>query len=159
MADSILNTSPILSVCATTGERVKELTIKDGQLIFVQDKHRIAFDFNGKRRFYNQIEELGTEYERKSILAPISGMYYFVIETAVLWTYQNGWIQITSKPEEIVFIGTEMPELGQEKTLYVNKTNGNENISVWDKESNDYQVVADKTQEATDDDIESLFIV
>ena len=51
MADN--NTNPILSVCATTGERVKELTIKDGQLIFVQDKHRIALDFNGKRTFYN----------------------------------------------------------------------------------------------------------
>ena len=35
MADNNIN--PILSVCATTGERVKELPIKDGQLIFVQD--------------------------------------------------------------------------------------------------------------------------
>ena len=120
MADNNIN--PILSVCATTGERVKELPIFNGQLIFVQDKHRIALDFNGKRTFYNQIEELSTELERTSLLAPISGMYYFIIETAVLWTYQGGWIQITSKPDEIVFIGTTMPELGKEQTLYVNKT-------------------------------------
>lgn len=158
MADSILNTNPILSVCATTGERVKELTIKNGQLIFVQDKHRIALDFNGKRKFYNQIEELSTEMERTSLLAPISGMYYFVIETAVLWTYQSGWIQITSKPEEIVFIGTEMPELGKEQTIYVDTTDGNENISIWDKSLSGYKVVADKTQEVTTEDIESLFI-
>ncbi len=157
MADSILNTNPILSVCATTGERVKELTIKDGQLIFVQDKHRIALDFNGKRKFYNQIEELSTELERTSLLAPISGMYYFVIETAVLWTYQSRWIQITSRPEEIVFIGTEMPELGKPQTLYVNTTDGNENISVWDENSSGYKVVADKTQDITDEDIENLF--
>ena len=157
MADTNLNVSPILSVCATLGERVKELTIKDGQLIFVQDKHRIALDFNGKRRFYNQIEELNTEQERISLLAPISGMYYFVIETAVLWTYQNGWIQVTSKPEEIVFIGTEMPELGKEQTLYVNTTNGNENISVWDDNLNNYKIVADKTQSVTSEEVIAMF--
>lgn len=157
MADNILNISPILSVCATTGERVKELTIQNGQLIFVQDKHRIAFDFNGKRRFYNQIEELSTEIERASLLAPISGMYYFVIETAVLWTYQGRWVQVTSKPEEIVFIGTEMPELGRAQTLYVTTTNGAENISVWDENSSNYKIVADRTQEVSDEDIEKLF--
>lgn len=158
MADTNLSVSPVLSVCATLGERVKELPIKDGQLIFVQDKHRIALDFNGKRRFYNQIEELGTELERRSLLAPISGMYYFVIDSAVLWTYQNGWIQITSKPEEIVFIGTEMPELGRVQTLYVTTTDGSENIAVWDMDMSSYKVVADKTQEVTDEDIERLFI-
>lgn len=157
MADMISTTTPILSVCATTGERVKELTIKDGQLIFVQDRHRLALDFNGKRKFYNQIEELGTDRERRSILAPISGMYYFVIETAVLWTYQGQWIQITSRPEEIVFIGTQLPELGQakENTLYVDKSN--REISIYDSASNEYFVVADYTNEATDEDIENLF--
>ena len=157
MADSNLNTYPVLSVCATTGERVKELAITDGQLIFVQDRHRIALDFNGKRKFYNQIEELNSEAERKSILAPISGMYYFVIETAVLWTYQSKWVQVTSKPEEIVFIGTEIPELGNPQTLYVSTVEGSECISVWNEALSEYVVVADRTYEATDEDIESLF--
>lgn len=154
MADSNL-IYPVLSVCATTGERVKQLPISNGQLIFVQDKHRIAFDYNSKRVFYNQIIELETELERTSLLAPISDMYYFVIESAVLWTYRGGWIQITSKPEEIVFIGTQMPELGQEKTLYVNKEN--KEISVFDSASNAYIVVSDYTNEATDEDILNLF--
>lgn len=153
MADNI--TKPILSVCATIGERVKELAIKDGQLIFVQDKRRIALDFNGKRVFYNQIEELATEQDRLSLLAPISGMYYFVIDKAVLWTYQNGWVQITTSPEEIVFIGTELPELGSAKTLYVNKTN--KEISVWDDDTNAYIVIADKTVEISEEFIDSLF--
>lgn len=153
-----LTTNTILSVCATTGERVKELTIKDGQLIFVQDKHRLAFDFNGKRRFYNQIEELDTEQDRASILAPISGAYYFVIETAVLWTYQSDWIQITSRPEEIVFIGTTLPELGsaKESTLYVNKAE--KEISVYDSESNQYITVADVTGTISESEIDSLFV-
>lgn len=157
MADTTLNVSPVLSVCATLGERVKDLPIKNGQLIFVQDKHRIALDFNDKRRFYNQIEELNTEFDRTSILAPISGMYYFVVETAVLWTYQGKWIQITSKPEEIVFIGTEMPELGKAQTLYVSSVNGDENISIWDESISAYRIVANRTYEVTDEDIESLF--
>lgn len=144
---------PILSVCATVGSRLSELVIKDGQLIFVQDRSRIALDYNGKRVFYNQIEELSTEQERLSLLAPITGKYYFIIETAVLWTYQSGWVQITTAPEDIVFIGTEMPELGQQKTLYVDKLS--KEISVWDDD--EYVVVADKTNEITNEDIEGLF--
>lgn len=91
----------ILSVCATTYGKIDELPIKNGQLIYIQDKHIIAFDYNGKRRKYTQIVELNTEQERKSILAPITGMYYFVLESGVLWTYQNGWIPINSVSFEI----------------------------------------------------------
>lgn len=154
MADNT-NTNPILSLYATTGEQVKNLSIKDGNLIFVQDKHRIALDFGGKRRFYNQIEELSTEAERQSLLAPISGRYYFIIDTATLWTYQNDWIQITSKPEEIVFIGATLPELGKEQTLYVNKVD--KVISVWDEDNNTYIAVSDYTNEITEQDIIDLF--
>ena len=77
MAD--LTTTTVLSVCATVGSKLSDLTIKDGQLIFVRDKHKIALDFGGKRTFYNQIEELATEGARTSMLAPVTGLYYFVI--------------------------------------------------------------------------------
>ena len=153
MADN--TTTTIMSVYATVGSRLKDLAIHDGNLIFVHDKHRIALDYNGKRTIYSQIEELATEQDRTSILAPISGAYYFVIETAVLWTYQEEWIQITSQPEQIVFIGTELPELGSNKTLYVNKSV--KQIAVWDADSNGYTVVADYTNEISDDDIDALF--
>jgi hypothetical protein len=66
-------------------------------------------------------------------------------------------VQITSKPEEIVFIGTDIPELGKPQTLYAITAEGNENISVWDENLSGYKVVADKTQEVTDEDIENLF--
>lgn len=153
MAD--LTTTPVLSVCATVGSKLSDLTIKDGQLTFVRDKHKIALDFGGKRTFYNQIEELATEQARTSMLAPVTGLFYFVIETAVLWTYQKGWVQITTPPKEIVFFGTELPELGVTKTLYVD-TNKKE-ISVWDNDANGYIVVADKTMELTADDVNALF--
>lgn len=154
MAD-VGTTKTILSVCATVASRLQDLEIKNGNLIFVQDKHKIALDYGGKRVFYNQIEELATEAERVSILAPVTGSYYFVINTAVLWTYQNGWIQVTTPPEEIVFIGTEMPELGSVKTLYVNKLK--KTISVWDADTNQYIIVADTKEAVSESDIDSLF--
>ena len=153
MADSVMKT--VLSVCATTSERVKELPIKNGQLIFVQNKHKIAMDFGGKRRFYNQIEILDSEDERLALESPETEQYYFVIKTAVLWQYTTEWVQLTTTPEEILFIGTELPELGSAKTLYVDKTN--KSISVWDTETNQYVVVADKTEEVSVEFIDSLF--
>ena len=51
MADSITKT--ILSLCATTSDKVKDLVIKDGQLIFVHDVGRLALDYKGKRIYTN----------------------------------------------------------------------------------------------------------
>ena len=99
MAD--LTANPVLSAIATSNSRLSELPVKDGQLIFVQDKSTIAFDYGGKRVLYRQIEEISTESARTSMLAPVNGHYYFVVDTGVMWTYRNGWVQITSAPNEI----------------------------------------------------------
>lgn len=153
MAD--LNLKPVLSVCATKGNRLSDLVIKNGQLIFVQDRHRIAFDFNDKRVFYNQIEEVATEEERRT-LTPENGLFYFVIDTAVLWRYQDKWIQITTPPKEVVFIGAELPELGTNKTLFIDTVK--KEISIWDDDTSAYIVVADKTNEISLADIDAMFI-
>lgn len=153
MANESNNTAPF-KVIATTSSRLKELVIENGQLIFIQDKSRIALDFNNKRTFYNQITELDTDYDRSSIESPSYG-YYFVIETAVLWFYQDQWIQITNPPEEVIFIGTELPELGQDNKLYVNKNI--REISIWDIETNSYIAVSNYTDEISNEDIENLF--
>lgn len=153
MADA---TKKVLSLIATKSSRIKDLVIKNGQLIFIQDLGKIAFDFNGVRKFYNQITELETEQERVSLNPPDFG-YYFIIDTGILWLYRNEWIQITSKPESVLFIGTELPQLGQEGELYVNTTEGNENISVWDDESGNYKVVADKTYSITNEEVIAFF--
>lgn len=153
MAD--LTTRTILSVCATTSNRLSDLSIKNGQLIFVQDKRRIAFDFGDSRKFYNQIEEFATDTERVAYENPIVGSFYFVIETAVLWTYRDKWIQLTTTPEEVIFIGTEMPELGSANKLYVDKYD--KEISVWDSETEKYITVANATGEISESDIDSLF--
>ena len=143
-----------LKVIATSSSRIRDLVIKSGQLIFLQDKGRIAFDFNGKRVFYNQIVEVENEAERLSLVNPIEG-YYFVIGSACLWHYKDGWTQITERPEEVVFIGVELPELGQEGKLYID-TDGKE-ISVWDEKTDTYVTVSNYTAEVSNTDIESLF--
>lgn len=154
MADTTNKTG--LKVIATTSAKIRELTIVDGQLIFIQDLTRIAFDFKGQRKFYNQITELQSESDRIALSEPLAG-YYFVIDTAVLWYYKDGWTPITEKPNEVIFIGTSLPELGQANKLYANTTKDNEGISIWDNDLGTYVVVADKTQEVSDEDIENLF--
>lgn len=142
----------VLSVIATTGARLPDLAISDGQLIFVQDRHTIAFDFKGKRKFYNGIAELDRDVDRVELKSPMSG-YYFVIETAVLWRYDGEWIALTTPPEDVIFIGVELPALGNPQTLYVDKSR--QEISVWDKD--EYLVVADKTHDIAVEDITALF--
>ena len=143
-----------LKVIATSSSRIRDLIIRDNQLIFIRDLGRIAFDSKGKRVFYNQIVELETEAERLALVNPISG-YYFVIGSACLWFYKNGWTQITEKPDEVIFIGVELPELGQEGKIYID-TDDRE-ISVWDEENDKYIKVSNYTEEVSNEDIEDLF--
>lgn len=152
MADT--TTKQVMSLVATSSSRIRDLVIKDGQLIFIQDLGRIAFDFKGKRVFYNQIVELESEAERLALNEPLSGCY-FVIGSACLWFYKDEWIQITKRPQEVLFVGVELPELGQEGTLYVDKDD--KEISIWDEETGEYITVANYLGEVSNKDIEELF--
>lgn len=146
----------VMSLVATSSSKIRQLTIKNGQLIFIQDLGRIAFDFNDKRVFYNQIVELETEAERLLLDNPLNG-YYFVIGSGCLWYYKDGWTQITEKPKSVLCIDVELPQLGQaeEGVLYVNKAE--KEIAIFDSASNEYIIVSDYTNEVTDADIEDLF--
>lgn len=148
--------SAVMSLVATSSSRIRELTIKNGQLIFLQDVGRIAFDYKDKRVFYNQIVELETEADRLMLDDPLDG-YYFVIGSGCLWFYKGEWSQITEKPETVLFIDVELPQLGQAKegALYVNKAE--REIAVFDSALNDYIIVSDYTDEVTNEDINSLF--
>lgn len=147
-------TSGGLKVIATSSSRIRDLIIRDNQLIFVRDLGRIAFDSQGKRVFYNQIVELESEADRLALANPLQG-YYFIIGSACLWHFKDGWTQITERPEEVLFVGVELPSLGQEGKLYID-TDDRE-ISVWDDETDEYITVSNYTEEVTDDDIENLF--
>ena len=57
-AKSYVVTKREFQIVATTSDKIGELGIKDGQLIFVQDEGKLAFDFNGNRVFYDHSDEL-----------------------------------------------------------------------------------------------------
>lgn len=149
-------TRNVLSLIATKSSKLKDIVIKNGQLIFMHDIGRLALDYDNTRVFYNQIVELETEAERLSLDSQLPG-YYFVIDTAVLYYYETEWVQITDKPKEVIHIDVELPALGQAKegVLYVDKTE--KMIAVFDKSLNEYIVVSDYTNDTTDEDIEGLF--
>lgn len=149
-------TSSGLKVIATSSSRIRDLVIRDNQLIFIRDLGRIAFDSKGKRVFYNQIVELETEADRLALVNPIDG-YYFIISSGIFYHYKNGWTPITEKPESFLCIDVELPQLGQENKIYANTTSGNENISVWDEKLGCYVVVADKTQSVTSEEVIAMF--
>ena len=62
------DTQTVLSVIGTMKSRLPDISIKDGQLIFIQDVSTIALDLHGKRNFFNQIVELSTDEQRQSLL-------------------------------------------------------------------------------------------
>lgn len=144
----------IMSLVATSSSRIRELPFKNGQLVFLYDVGRIAFDYKDTRVFYNQIVELETETDRLALENPLGG-YYFVISTGCLWFYKDGWSQITENPNNVVQIGVELPQLGQENKLYVDKDD--KEISIWDEETGRYVTVSNFTEEVSTQDIENLF--
>jgi hypothetical protein len=147
--------TPIMSMIATTTDKLSQLPIKNGQLIFVRDKQTIALDYSDKRTFYHEIISLDTEADRLALESPVKGTFYFVIDTAILYRYETEWIKVTNGPQSILCIGVEFPELGSSASLYVNTVD--KEISIWDAENRKYVVVADSTKEVTNEDIDSLF--
>ena len=137
--------------------KLSDLAIGHKQIIFIKDKQKIALDYNGERIFYNHIEILQTENERKELTTQKNGIFYFVVGTASLWFYEEKWIRVTAPPEEIVFINTSFPKLGSENTLYVNKKIGSESISVWDVETQSYIFIAGKAKAISPSQIDGLF--
>lgn len=66
--NSYVITKREFKIIATTSDKVESLGVKDGQLIFVQDEGKVAFDFNGNRVFYDHSDELGKIYSKITTL-------------------------------------------------------------------------------------------
>ena len=108
----------------TTEERLGLLPISNGQLIFVRDSRKVCLDYEGVRTEYGQIIVLTDENHRLSIANPFD-TFYFVLDTHVLWRYQQGeWIPLTtSAKDSVIFIGDgELPEKGTAGILYATAT-------------------------------------
>lgn len=135
---------PAMKFIATTKDKVDDIVISAGQLIFVQDDRSIYLDVSdSKRTTYQNIITVVDEETRQGIVSPIDGFYY-VRQDNTLWNYSNfTWIQITGQGSEVVKFEDEgLPERGIRNALYV------KDISIyrWSDTINDYETVTSKVE-------------
>jgi hypothetical protein len=73
---------------ATTKDKLSDIEIVSGQLIFSQDERVIYLDTD-KRTPYVSIIVVVDEETRRNLKSPVEGFYY-VKETAIIWSYFDG---------------------------------------------------------------------
>lgn len=77
-----------MKIVYTTSNKLDELTVVDGQIIFVVDTRTIYFDMKSKRTGYSTIFVFDTDAERLAMENPAKG-FYFVEETNTVWRYKT----------------------------------------------------------------------
>lgn len=120
---------------ATTSDKMDDIDIISGQLIFSRDDRVIYLDTDVRTSF-QQIITVVNEQTRQELVSPVNG-FYFIEDTKTLWRYNNSqWQQVTEPPKEnLVFAEkNNFPIKGQENVLYVDKNT----IYTWDSENNVY---------------------
>lgn len=143
------------TIIGTTSDKLVDVEIKNNQIIYIEDKNIVAFDIGKTRKFLNQIVIFNTDDERENYISAYDTVFGFVKNTAVLWCYiNNEWVQITNSPENIIFIGDVLPELGVEDKIYVNRSK--HNISIWSKEDEKYICVGEETSSISIQDIDKV---
>ena len=133
-----------MKIIYTTSNRLDDLSIENGQIIFVVDTRTIYMDMKDKRTSYSTIYVFETEEERLQMENPEKG-FYFVEETHVVWRYKTQWIQLTQSGLNPLVFGEELtsfPEQGEEGKLYC----GNDAIYKWDSFRNIYHLIANKNE-------------
>lgn len=104
---------------ATNKNKVSDIAVTNGQIIFSRDERVIYLDAENERTAFQQIIILSTEAQRKSLVSPVEG-FYFVEDTAILWNLRSGyWTPLNQKPDEQI-IFDDMPVKGKAERLYVN---------------------------------------
>jgi hypothetical protein len=110
-----------MKIVYTTSNKLDDLAIESGQIIFVVDTHTIYMDMKDRRTSYSTIYVFETEAERLAYENPAQG-FYFVDETHVVWRYKSNWIQITPERLRPIVFGKEVssfPLRGEEGILYI----------------------------------------
>lgn len=117
----------------TSSEKLSDISVQKGQLIFVKDTRAIYLDTDTRTSFA-QIITLDNEEQRQALAYPLVG-FYFIKSTKSLWEYDSyGWIQVStssggggSEPgvQQIVFGDSldDFPLVGQADLLYVTSNN------------------------------------
>lgn len=122
----------------TTMDKISEITIAKGNLIFCEDAHTIYMDNDDERVAYQQIMYLQNDSDRIAMQSELVSGFYFVLSTNILWRLDANkqWIQITETPEQMIVYGTletfERP--GRIGVLYMTNTV----LYHWDQDTQDY---------------------
>lgn len=119
---------------ATTSDKIKDIEVVKGQLIFSRDDRTIYLD-SDERTAFQHIITLIDEAQRVNMASPVTG-YYFVEESCILYYYKNSWKALTNPPDEKTIFTSEdeLPAQGKSSTLYITK----KGIYQWDESMNDY---------------------
>lgn len=119
---------------ATTSDKVKDIKVVNGQLIFSRDDRTIYLD-SDERTAFQHIITLISEAQRINIKTPVTG-YYFVEESCILYYYKDSWKALTNPPDEKTIFTSEdeLPATGKASTLYITK----KGIYQWDEDTQDY---------------------
>lgn len=130
--------APIIKVYSTTSDKLSELPVVSGQLIFLSDLNKLYLDLDNRRLAYNVISTLELDADRASMDVPQEG-YYFIEETATMWWYKDKWVQITNAtPKTSCYIYansvSDFPSLGNDRQFYVAK----DSIYRWDELTKTY---------------------
>lgn len=135
--------SAIVKFYSTVSSKLSELSVVDGQLIFVTDTKQIYLDNRGLRLGYNDIQVLPSDSSRQEMLAPVEG-FYFVEDTNILWRYHGEWKQISPTNVEPLFFGDrkDFPQTGNSKVLYLSS----DAVYHWDDLSQTYIIIANKLE-------------
>lgn len=125
----------------TTPDKLDELPVNDGQIIFVPDSKQVCLDLHDIRYNYSLINVFETQEEMLANPFPNQGFYY-AVDTNSIWRYSNRWSRITSGDTEAeIFYGTseeDFPETGVSQRLYYTD-NG---IYNWKDQLEKYNLIA-----------------
>ena len=136
--------APIMKICTTTSDRIPDLPVKNGQMIFVRDVRKICMDLNDIRVTYEDIVVYQTDGDRVADSNAATGFYY-VEQTHVMWRRNSlGWTQITPDNLNPIVIASfdKFPKVGDPSSLYVD----DDVLYKWDMVSESYLPVANLTK-------------
>ena len=125
-------TKPSMRFISTTSDKLANIEIKAGQLIFCSDIRVIYLDTD-VRTSYQAIINVVNEATRAAIVSPIEG-YYYVREENTLWSYFGEWVQITGQNSSLIFVDGSLPQQGRENVIYVK----DDEMYRYDADLNDY---------------------
>lgn len=125
----------------TSAERLNDLPIADGQIIWVPNDNMLCLDMHDYRFTYKTIRTFPTEEARLNDSFAQEGFYY-VEATNLIWrkTANGTWRQVTFSGEPIIYGETEevFPPIGLNNTLYYT----DHGIYNWKSQLNKYNLIA-----------------